>query len=257
MTQDAPDVDALKADHSPEAVRQRLESGPPRSYLRDFVYGGIDGAVTTFAVVSGVAGAGLPSGVVIILGVANLIADGFSMAVSNYLGTRAEDQLREQARRTEERHIAAYPKGEREEIRQIFAAKGFEGDDLDKAVEIVTADKRLWVDTMIQEELGLTLDGPSAVAAGWVTFLAFITIGSLPLLSFGAQFIAPDTITEPFFWSMPLTAIAFFAVGAAKSRFVDQHWARSGLETLAVGGCAAVIAYGIGALLKGLVDTGL
>ena len=85
-----PRIADLKTTHTPDAVKNRLASRPPESYLRDFIYGGVDGIITTFAVVSGVAGASLASGVVIILGAANLVADGFSMAVSNYLGTRAE-----------------------------------------------------------------------------------------------------------------------------------------------------------------------
>src|SRR4026207_1713394 len=116
--------EAAIEDHSPEAVRTRLTRPLRPSHLRDFIYGGIDGTVTTFAVVAGVAGADLSATIVIILGFANLIADGFSMAVSNFLATRAEIQERELARSEEELEIRRTPDGEREEIRQIFALKG-------------------------------------------------------------------------------------------------------------------------------------
>ena len=132
--------ESLEKTHTPSAIRKRLQFGVQHSYLKDFIYGAIDGAVTTFAVVSGVAGAGLSIKIVIILGLANLFGDGFSMAVGNFLGTRAEEQLREQARKEEEFHIQEIPQGEREEIRQIFAAKGFAGRELEKVVEVITAD---------------------------------------------------------------------------------------------------------------------
>ncbi len=242
----------LKNDHSPEAIRHRLQEGPKHNYVRDFVYGAIDGAVTTFAIVAGVAGAQMSEGVLVVLGLANLLGDGFSMAVSNFLGTRADHQLRQRLRRIEQEHIARYPAGEREEIRQLFAAKGFEGGDLEKAVHVITSDARRWVDTMLTDELGLTLTGPNPFKAAWVTFGAFVVVGALPLSVFVYQVAVPGVVRlgHPFVASGMITAVTFFVIGAMKSRWVGERWWLSGAETLLMGGAAAGIAFGIGALLK-------
>jgi len=252
MTADMSD-ESLRAEHTIPAIRKRLADSTNHSYLRDFVYGGIDGAVTTFAVVSGVAGAGLSPGIVVVLGLANLVGDGFSMAASNFLGSRAELQLLQRTRRIEEEHIARYPEGEREEVRQILSAKGFAGDNLTDAVDTITADKDLWVDTMLREEYGLSIDRPAPLHAAAVTFFAFIVIGFLPLLSFLADLLIAGSVSDPFFWSTVLTAIGFFTVGAVKSRFVEDRWYYAGLETLSVGGIAAALAFAAGYLLRDVV----
>ncbi len=241
----------LAAAHHPEAIRERLKSNNHVSYLKDFVYGAIDGAVTTFAVVSGVAGAGLSPSIVIVLGVANLVGDGFSMAVGNFLGTRSEGQQRDRIRRLEERHIAHYPDGEREEIRQIFQDHGFQGKDLDRVVDVITADHDRWVETMLKEEHGLPLSVASPLRAAGTTFLAFFIIGSLPLIPFLLGLAFP--IPSPFAWSTGLTLAAFFSVGAIKSRFIEEHWARSGTETTVMGSVAAALAYLCGLFLRGLI----
>lgn len=236
--------------HTTEAIEQRLAEPLKPSHLRDFIYGGIDGTVTTFAVVAGVTGAELAATIVIILGVANLVADGFSMAVSNYLATRTEMQQRDRARAEEEREIREVPEGEREEIRQIFARKGFTGEELDRVVDVITTDHRVWVETMLTEEHGFGRLEGQPLSAGTTTFAAFVTVGAIPLGAYLIDWLFPRVIEQPFRVSSVMTGIAFFVVGALKSRFVEQHWLRSGAETLLIGGAAATIAYALGALLR-------
>ena len=251
MSESDPTLDRLRAEHTAEAIRARLDANS-QDYLRDFVYGAVDGIVTTFAVVAGAAGAGLEERVVVILGIANLLADGFSMAVSNLLGSRAELQQRDRAITEEQRHIETYPEGEREEIRQIFAAKGLSGEPLEIVVDTITGNRELWVQTMITEELGFAPPGRSPMRAAVTTFAAFVALGALPLIVFIAGSVLDFDVNAPFVWSTALTALAFFAVGAFKSRFVDQAWWRSGFETLALGGAAAGLAYLVGVLLQGV-----
>ncbi len=249
--EDQPKLSELKAQHTPEKIRKQLEEGPRTSYLKDVVFGAVDGTVTTFAVVSGVAGAGLSEGVVVILGLANLFADAFSMAVGDFLGTNAERQRLDRERRAEEHHIAVYPEGEREEVRQIFRMKGFEGDDLERAVEIITSDVERWVDTMLREQHGHEGARANPWIAGILTFAAFAVAGSIPLIPFLLRFAGID-VEHPYAQSLCLTAMAFLVIGAAKGKRVGQRTLVAALETLAIGGAAAALAYGVGYLLQGV-----
>ena len=234
----------MEHEHTPEAIAARLAQPHGISYLRDWIYGGIDGSVTTFAVVTGVSGAELSTRITLILGIANLLADGFSMAASNFLGTRTERQETEALRARERRHIDADPAGEREEVRQIFAAKGFAGDDLERAVGIVTADDERWIDFMLGEEYGLARGQRTASAAAIMTFSAFLLCGLVPLLPFVLR------LPHAFELSVVMTGMAFFAIGSARSRWLLLSWWRAGLETLAMGSIAALIAYAAGLLMR-------
>ena len=234
----------MEHEHTPEAIRARLAEGPQSSYLRDWIYGGIDGAVTTFAVVTGVVGANLSPTVILILGVANLLGDGFSMAASNYLGTHTERQEAEALRAQEMRHIAVDPDGEREEVRQIFASKGFAGDDLERVVDVVTADHERWIRFMLSEELGLPQQTRSATRAAWNTFGAFVLCGLVPLLPFVFH------ATSAFAISVAMTLVVFFIIGSARSRWLIVPWWRAGLQTLGVGTIAALLAYAAGLVMR-------
>jgi vacuolar iron transporter family protein len=237
----------MEHEHSPDAIQQRLQSGPTHNYLRDWIYGGIDGAVTTLAVVTGVAGAQLSTWVILALGFANLFADGFSMAASNYLGTRAEHDDWRRLEKIEHRHIDLAPEGEREEVRQIFERKGFEGSDLERIVELTTSDRERWVQTMLVEEYGL----PHAVRSPWIaalsTFTAFVLCGLAPLV----PYLFPSE--HSLLLSVTLTGLVFLTIGSIKSRWSTSSWWHSGLTTLLVGTIAAVLAYLAGVLSRRLL----
>jgi VIT1/CCC1 family predicted Fe2+/Mn2+ transporter len=233
----------MEHEHTPEAIRARLAGAPRTSYLRDWVYGGVDGSVTTFAVVTGVGGAHLATRIILILGIANLLADGFSMAASNYLGTRTEMQEAEALRAREQRHIIADAEGEREEVRQIFAAKGLGGAPLEGAVAAVTSNHERWIDFMLAEEYGLARATRSSLTAALATFSAFIVCGVVPLLPFLLR------LPNAFALSVVMTGCAFFLIGSARSRWLVQSWWRAGLETSAMGSVAAAIAYAAGVFI--------
>lgn len=224
----------------------RLSEGTEHSYLRDWVYGGIDGAVTTFAVVSGVAGAELGVRVILILGAANLLADGFSMAASNYVGTKTERDHLERASTVERRHIESDPEGEREEVRQIFEAKGLSGPTLDAVVAELTSEREKWVRTMVTEEYGLPREVRSPMLAAIATFSAFSICGFVPLLPFALHLPGAMPLATL------LTALIFLGIGSLKGRVSPSPWWHSALETLGIGSAAAALAYSIGIALKNI-----
>lgn len=238
----------MEHEHTVEAIRARLSAGPRQNYLRDWIYGGIDGSVTTFAVVSGVVGARLSPWVILVMGFANLFADGFSMAASNFLGTTAEHEDFRRLEAIEHRHIDLHPEGERAEVREIFRNKGFAGRDLANLVELITADRSRWVKTMLTEEYGLPQNVRSPWLAALTTFTAFLICGLVPLLPYliGSNY--------PLALSISMTGIVFFLIGSVKSRWSTASWWNSGLSTLAVGIIAAGLAYGAGMFLKSLAN---
>lgn len=236
----------LEADHTPSAIRRRLSTLPPPSYLRDWVYGGIDGTVTTFAIVAGVVGADLGARVILILGLANLLADGFSMAAGNYSGKKSEIDDYRRIEAIERHHIEEVPEGEREEVRQLLAHRGLSGETLEQATTIITSDIDRWVDVMMRDEHGLARDVRSPVTAALSTFVAFLVCGAVPLIPFAIGLDHAFTI------AIVMTGIVFAIIGALKSRWslAPAWW--SAMETLAIGSVAAIVAYGVGVFLKGL-----
>ncbi len=216
-------------------------------WIHDIVYGAHDGIVTTFAVVAGTAGAGLSAGIVIILGIANLLADGVSMGAGSFLSRKAEHDQYERLLKEELREIETDPEIEREEIREAYAKKGFAGADLERAVSVITADKNVWAETMMREEHGMTDDSSeNALLHGLATFVGFLVFGSVPLLPY---FFLQGS-DHNFRSAIIGTAAALLLVGITRSIVTRERIYRGAVEILLIGAVTASIAYGVGVALK-------
>ncbi len=224
------------------------------SYLGEFVYGGIDGCVTTFAVVSGAVGAELNSAIIIILGFANLFADGFAMSIGAYLSARSQKDNYRKHRQKEYWEIEHMPDSERQEVREIYESKGFEGEILEQIVETITSDKDRWVDVMMKDELQMIREPRSSLWIGFVTYCSFITVGLIPLTVYVIDY-AFISIDQPFFWSSILTGSGFAIIGMLKAHVTDMPILREILETLILGMIAALVAFYVGDLLERLINT--
>ncbi|SHE31466.1 Predicted Fe2+/Mn2+ transporter, VIT1/CCC1 family [Modicisalibacter ilicicola DSM 19980] len=246
--------ESLEHQHRPEVIRHRLREPSRVQNLPDAILGGIDGCVTTFAVVSGAFGAGFSATVALVLGVANLLADGFSMAISNYEAIQARREHVEGVRRSEHHYIDQVPEGEREEIRQIFQRKGFAGEILERVVETICSDRELWVETMVREEHGLQTEGLSPLRSALTTFVAFLVVGAMPLLPYALPGL--DT-TRQFLASLLVAGLMFFLIGMGKSLVYHQPVLTSGLRTLLIGGAAAGLAFLTGHLAQTLFGVGM
>lgn len=223
-------------------------------HFDDFIYGSIDGAVTTFAIVAGVVGASLSPGIILILGFANLFADGFSMAAANYQASKARNEYIEMKRKQEEWEIDNLEEQEKDEIRDIYSKKGFKDELLEEIVRIITSRRKVWVDTMMKEELGLIEDEKNPLDSSLSTFVGFNLIGLIPLIPFLAfMAMGIDPNSEAFFYSTIFVVCAFFIVGIIKGKIVKKSKIRSGFYTLIIGGIAATVAYFIGYGLHFLV----
>lgn len=227
-----------------DAFHQR-KSG---TYLKDVIFGANDGIVTTFAVVAGATGASLPGFVVIILGFANLVGDGISMGLGNYLGERSDALYDKGQRQKEFWEIERFPAIEQVEVRGILRDRwGFEGPLLEQALATITKDPKRWVDFMMREELDIIEpEGMSGAAKhGLAIFIAFSLAGLIPLI----PFLVPG-LPNRFVWSVLLAGLAFFTLGSLRAKLAPIRWWVAGLEVFLIGSLASGSAYLIGKLLE-------
>lgn len=222
-------------------------------YLKDMVYGSIDGIITTFAVVSGVVGASLSSSIIIILGLANLFADGISMAIGNYLSTKSEIEKMEKSRKRHREDIKNNPEKEKKSIEIILNKSKLSESTKTLLIKEITENKEAWEDVLITSEYGDKIYDINPRKTAFATFLSFVVAGFIPILAFVLAATTGVFQDNSFQVAIILTAIALFSVGVIKARLVNKGVLRSGIETLLIGGLAALVAFGVGYLLKSLV----
>ena len=222
-------------------------------FLKAAVFGASDGIVTTFAVVAGVHGAQLPISVVLILGLANLLADGLSMGIGDYLGERSEDRFKRYQFEVEQWETKHLPEEELRELELYFADRGVAGPDRDQLTKIISKYPKLWTELGFMEEMG-ELPAPEKDQKLWqsgaVTFVAFFCAGSLPLLPFMLQAIFGLKLPLTHFTlSIITTALALFFVGSLRTLVTKGKWWQNGAEGLAIGAVAAITAYVVGSFI--------
>ena len=244
--------------HSPETLSIEPHVEPhSRQFgpiIHDIVYGGNDGIVTTFAVVAGTVGAGLPPYVIIILGLANLVGDGISMAAGAFLSLKSELDAYKRTRAEEAQEIEDHAEVERLEVEVAFAKQGVQGEDLKQLTRILTSNRELWVETMMREEHGLMREASGRpVLHSFVTFSSFLFFGALPLLPYFLGFGGG----HQFAIALISVLAALTILGVTRSLVTRQRLIIGTFEVLLVGCVSTGVAYIIGVLLKGVAGVAL
>jgi len=231
-------------------------------FLKPIIFGGLDGILTSFAIVAGAAGGGLSPEVVMILGFSNIFADALSMGVGEFLSSKANNEWILSERKREEWEMQNYPEGEVQEMIDIYKQKGMEHDDAKVVIETMAKYKDFFVDIMMAQELELQVPDEDhvqeSIREGVVMFLSFATFGAMPLLGYviiPAAFpgLGNDSL---FTAACVVTGFVLFFLGSVKSKFANMNWFLSGLETLLLGGVCATVAFSIGFYVNGLVSDG-
>lgn len=234
-------------------LSEKHNISPLSTYLREIVYGGTDGIVTTFAVVAGFAGADsqavgvLPVLTVLLFGFANLFGDGVSMALGSFLATKSEQDVYKSEQMKEKIEIEQNPKGEIEESIEILMSKGFSKEQATTITNIYVTNPSYWLEFMMKDELSMSSpeeDKPHIISI--VTFIAFITCGLLPLI----PYVFFRNNENVFLFSVLTTAGSLMLLGYFRYLVTKQSMLRSVFESLLLGGIAASVAYGVGSLVK-------
>ncbi len=238
-------------------LEQEHGQSPFTTYFKEVIYGGIDGIVTTFAVVAGFSGAALSNETttqltfvtVLLFGLANLFADGVSMGLGNFLSVRSDQDLYRAARAKETHEVRTHPELEYEETVDIMMHKGFSREQATQLADIYRTNEEYWVDFMMAHELEMPDPrGDNPLLTGLATFSAFLLFGAIPLLPF---MLAGESATSDVFRNSIIgTFTALVLLGLLKWKIVGTGLGKSLFEVVVVGGVAAIIAFMVGSLFE-------
>ena len=218
------------------------------SSIRDFVFGFGDGINTSLGLVAGVGGADVSSSIIMLAAIVAMFTGAKAMAVQNYLAVKSQRQILRSEIEREKWEMENVPQAERQEIEDVYKAKGFSGIELEKIVEKITSDKKVWLDTMLSEELKLNLEiVGSPIKSAFRMFGAFLVGGILPIIPY---FFSSGYV--PLLIAVGVSLSASFVIGAVKSKLANLSMLRGGLEMAGLGTGIALIGYGIGAELANI-----
>lgn len=224
---------------------------PFQKYLGEIVYGGIDGAVTTFAVVSGAVGAGLSNSVIIILGFANLLADGFAMSVGAYLSAKSvkdsQNNIENTNGRSSQNELKYITK-----IKNILLRNGYKGDSLESTVKEIVTEKKTWMKNFKKSNIDMIQLNKTPFKIGLSTYLAFVLVGIIPLTVYVWDLIW-EFKGHLFLWTSILTSMAFILIGFLKTHITNTSKIKGVFETLILGTIAASVAYYVGDILEAII----
>lgn len=231
--------------------------GAGSEYIKSIIFGGLDGIITTFAIISASAGAGFSLQVILLMGFANLIADAISMGFGDFLSEQAELDHAKKERKREMWEVENHIEGEIEEMVEIYMGKGLTEEDARTVIGILSKHKEMFVDLMMVDELGLSL--PDENDAPWkngvVTFLSFVVFGSVPLWCYVIFYAAGvENASTMFTICCVATAMTMFLLGVFKAKVTSQPVLKSGLLMTLNGSLAAAAAYGVGYLFEDVLD---
>ena len=222
------------------------------NYIKSIVYGGLDGIVTTFAIISGVSGASLPISVAIILGLSNLLADGISMSAGDYLSSKSQNEYGLKEKKYQRKRLIREPKKCKTEIIDYYIKKGFNKIESFKITRIFFKNKKASSELLAKKE-GVSEINRNPEKDAFYTFISFVFFGFIPLIVYFISFLFPGTIENIFMSAIMLTTLTLFVLGAIRYKITGRNWIISGLETLVIGGSAAAVSYFIGFVISGIV----